>query len=151
MRVLFLDFDGVLNSRALVDRVGWEPPLGSDRDLEIIDEGAIDLLNFVVRETGARIVVTSSWRATYALDALRSLLARRGFTGTVLDVTPQLTGRLRSAEIDRWLRDHDVESFAIVDDDEEAGEGDRSRFVRTTYEAGLTREHAWQLIDVLRR
>jgi hypothetical protein len=151
MRVLFLDIDGVLNSRLLVDSVGWEPPLGTDRDLEIVDTYAISLLNDVVRETGAQVVVTSSWRATYDLAALRSLLARCGFLGTVLDVTPQLVGRLRSAEIDRWLADHEVESFAIVDDDAEAGSGDSTRFVRTTYEVGLTREQASALIDILHR
>jgi hypothetical protein len=149
MRVLFLDIDGVLNSRLLVESVAWEPPLGTERDLDIIDAYAISLLDHVVHETGAQVVVTSSWRATYGLEALRSLLARRGFSGTVLDMTPQLVGRLRSSEIERWLADHEVESFAIVDDDEEAGSRWRSRFVHTTYETGLTREHALRLIALL--
>jgi len=150
VRILFLDIDGVLNSHAFVHRAGWHPPLGSDRDLYIIDPVAVALLNGVLEETGAVVVITSSWRSTYPQEALHSMLQQRGFTGQVVGTTPELPGRRRSREIAQWLVDHaDVEAFAIVDDDEDAGAGHPHRFVRTTYQVGLTGEHASALVRVL--
>lgn len=150
MRVVFLDLDGVLNTREYVRLAGWAPPLGSERDLHILDPVAVERLNGVLEATAASVVITSSWRATYEEPSLRSLLVRRGFRGQIAGVTPQLPGRRRSAEIDLWLADHAVEAFAIVDDDPEAGAEHPSRFVQTTFEEGLVESHAEQLVRLLR-
>ena len=153
MRVLFVDIDGVLNSRSYVQRAGWEPPLGTERDLQIIDPEAVALLNLVVEATGAHLVITSSWRATYEVDVLRSMLEQRGFSGRILGVTPELVGRQRSKEIARWLAECErevVESFAIVDDEDDAGADHPPRFVQTTFDEGLTRTHALRLIALLK-
>jgi hypothetical protein len=149
VRVLFLDIDGVLNSRDYVERAGWEPPLGSDHDVHIIDPAAVALLNLIVESTGAFIVISSSWRITYGTDALHSMLELRGFTGRVIGVTPQRSGRQRSREIAEWLAENRVEAFAIVDDENDAGVGYTPRFVQTSFEEGLTREHASKLVRVL--
>ncbi len=150
MRVVFLDFDGVLNTREYVRRAGWEPPLGSERDLNILDPVAVELLNGVLEATAASVVISSSWRAAYQEPGLCSLLERRGFRGRVAGVTPQLVGRRRSAEIGQWLVDHAVEAFAIVDDDPDAGAEHPTRFVQTTFEEGLAPAHAEQLVRLLR-
>lgn len=150
MRVLFLDIDGVLNSRDYVERAGWDPPLGSRDDLKIIDPIAVALLDEVLAATGACVVISSSWRSTYPLEALRSMLQERGLEGRVVGVTPELPGRQRSREISQWLADRsDVEAFAIVDDNEDAGVGHASQFVQTTFEHGLTREHVHALMRAL--
>jgi hypothetical protein len=149
VRVVFLDIDGVLNTRSYVERAGWAPPLGSERDLHIIDPVAVGLLNAVVEETGAVVVISSSWRITYEPSALGAMLKQRGFEGVVHGATPQLIGRRRCAEIGQWLLDHRAESFAIVDDDEDAGEGRAGNFVRTSFEEGLTRAHADALVRIL--
>lgn len=151
MRVLFLDIDGVLNSRAYVERAGWDPPLGSRDDLHILDPSAIALLNAVVAATGAVVVISSSWRITYDLAALQSMFEQRGFTGRLIDVTPELPGRQRSREIAAWLAATPaVESFAIVDDIDDAGVGYAPYFVQTTFETGLTADHADELVRILR-
>ncbi len=150
MRVLFLDIDGVLNSRGYVERAGWQPPLGSRDDLHIIDPLAVALLDEVLEATGACVVISSSWRVTYSLEALRSMLEQRGLGGRVVGVTPELAGRQRSREIGQWLAGRsDVDAFAIVDDNDDAGVGYAERFVQTTFEHGLTREHVDTLVRVL--
>jgi hypothetical protein len=78
------------------------------------------------------------------------MLERRGFVGRVLGATPQLTGRRRSREIDQWLLDNrGVQSFAIVDDDDEAGAEHPHNFVQTNFEDGLLREHVDALVRLL--
>jgi len=150
VRVLFLDIDGVLNTQSYVEHAGWAAPLGSDRDLRIIDPAAVGLLNVVVEETGALVVISSSWRITYQVEVLDSMLKQRGFSGRVLGATPQLTGRRRCTEIGQWLMDNNrVDSFAIVDDDEDAGAEHVRNFVQTNFEEGLTREHVRALVRIL--
>ena len=71
MKILFLDFDGVLNC---YDDIGRGP--------DPINPAAVARLNVIVARTGARIVITSSWRLRYPLDALRARLAMAGFEGS---------------------------------------------------------------------
>lgn len=149
LRVLFLDIDGVLNTRAYVERAGWSPPLGSAGDVLIIDPAAVEHLNFVVEQTGAVIVVSSSWRITYPLEVLTAMLEERGFRGRVYGATPELPGRNRSREIAEWLRDHPVDAFAIVDDDGASGADFAPSFVLTSFEEGLTWTHADRLVRIL--
>ena len=60
------------------------------------------------------------------------------------------SGRRRAREIGEWLATRrDVEAFAIVDDLDDAGVEHPRRFVLTTFEHGLTREHAPRLIALL--
>jgi hypothetical protein len=152
MRILFLDIDGVLNTGAYIERAIWTPPLASEDDHRIIDPAAVAILNTVLEATGALVVVSSTWRIAHPLEALRRMLERRGFTGTVLDVTPQLTGRNKGREITTWLaaQGDNVEGFAIVDDDDEAGAEFPSHFLRTTFDVGLTIEHVAHLVHILR-
>ena len=55
MKILFLDIDGVLNSRAYDCRRNWN-------DKTNIDETRLPLVKEIVEKTGAEIVLTSTWR-----------------------------------------------------------------------------------------
>lgn len=127
MVVLFLDFDGVLNSIAFMKSQSaagkWEmvtARTGARDWSNMIDPRAIVLLNGVVARTGAKIVVSSSWRLALTKDEIISALRKRGFRGDVIDATPHCSGEPRSFEIAAWLNHRgagDVSRFAIVDDD----------------------------------
>ena len=72
MRVLFLDFDGVLNSES------WMLAHPQANFLRALDRSAVALLAEIVSRTQARIVVSSSWRRMYSLNALREVLVEGG-------------------------------------------------------------------------
>ena len=55
MKVIFLDIDGVLNSRAYDRKRNWD-------ELTNIDESRLPLVKNIVDETGARIVLSSTWK-----------------------------------------------------------------------------------------
>lgn len=102
MRVLFLDFDGVLHAGPNVEAATahwcWLPALAQ----------------LLARHEDVRIVVHSTWRYDYNVEELRELLGRLG--DRVISST-DAGGRLES--IEQWLADHpEVTAFRILDDAE---------------------------------
>ena len=61
MKVIFLDIDGVLNSDEYVDKVKKSDIQGIERDIDI---EKVKLLKRAIDETGAKVVLSSSWRYT---------------------------------------------------------------------------------------
>jgi len=102
MRVLFVDFDGVLH-----------PGPGVASSLSLWCWLPI-LVQALAGHEDVRIVVHSTWRQDHTVSELRELLGSLG--EHVIDVTPE-AGRLES--IERWLEAHpEVTSYRILDDDE---------------------------------
>lgn len=137
--ILFLDIDGVANSHAWFERRRNIIGGGHDRKTHDIDPAAVGLLNQLVDRTDALVVISSTWRM-FGHHQCASYLARRGFFGRVLDVTPQLGGP-RGAEIQWWL-DHcpahrRPDSFVILDDDSDMVHLSK-RLVQTKMETGIT-------------
>jgi hypothetical protein len=151
MKVLFLDVDGVLNSRQY-------PDLERRGGLMGMAQVHMDELIRVINATGCKIVVSSAWRRSTVHKTLslgsrfgEVLRAREGgevIFRAVVGVTDDEPG-IRGEQIGRWLKAHpDVTSFAIVDDD--ADMGDLSdRLVQTSFETGLTATEADRLIELL--
>ena len=154
MKVLFLDFDGVLNS------------LQYDREKDAtknnsIDETRLRLLKKVIDETKAKIVLTTSWRrhwnkARALCDEvglwISELFSRYGLD--IYDKTPDLPSSVgRKSEILDWLNNlkEPVESFVILDDYafgwEELGE----RLIKTSpyIGRGLEETHVKRAIEIL--
>lgn len=147
MRVVFLDFDGVLNR-------GYDKVRGAPSGFDYSVSSCVLALNALTRAMDARIVVSSSWRLQHSLDELRAVLRLWGVEAPVLDVTPDLEDAsgfpaARICEIRSFLDlcSEPIESFAVLDDqdirldinneivkDEEI----EKRFVRTVTEVGLT-------------
>ena len=150
-RILFLDIDGVLvTARTLKERRG--------RD-HVADDACVRELNRVIAETGARLVLSSSWRFC-GLREMNRILNLWGVAEPLLDMTPDLTrqagaeglyaGVPRGREIQAWLDDNPrAVRFAVVDDDADM-EHLVDRLVRTNFKLGLTSEAADRLIAMLR-
>lgn len=150
-RIIFLDFDGVLNSaRWLATQQGWKRNV-----LKRFDPDAVARLNHITHTTDANIVVSSSWRYRYALPRLRSLLESVGVHGHVSDIIP--APGFERVDFERWeaIRDWlDGEStpfpqhFIILEDEEPMADLE-PRCVRTTYQHGLLDLHVERAITLL--
>jgi len=143
--VLFLDFDGVLNSRRFyVARPSHEFKL---------DPVAVERVNRLLERTGAKVVVSSVWRIGRSIEALQAVLEEYGFRGKVIGRTPRLRAAVRGEEIREWLVMHpsfNVESFVIIDDDSDMVDLS-DRLVQTTHRFGICDRHvrdAVKLFDV---
>lgn len=136
MRVLFLDFDGVLKRQ---NAFHWW-------------EDCCSRLNRVIAATDCKIVVSSNWRHIYpTLPELSAILSVMGIPArAIFDRTPFADER--RIEVRKWLEQHTsiIESYAIIDDAFGLTCGmTRSRLVVTDPQYGMQTEHADELIRLL--
>ena len=169
MRVLFLDFDGVLNDvNYLMDADALEDEMfftnhGFFDKFELclqLDRTKVQRLNEIINETGCYIVLSTAWRE-YGLESCKNMLMMRGFRypHRIIDITPSGFAKYRVDEIMLWIVMNDCErdltKYVMLDDDVK---GDAiKRFgedhIVQTYmnnatftEAGLTEEKKQEVI-----
>lgn len=162
MKVIFLDFDGVLNSqgsflyehnrRKVHKEQGVSGPIN-----ETLCNVCTANFQFVLdQHKDAKIVLSTTWRTLYSLDWLKEKLASYHIDSSrVIDKTPKdrMNFNGRGNEISWWLKEHpEVTHYVVIDDNdwgisEVHGEG---RFVKTTWESGMTIAHAMELIEKLK-
>lgn len=154
MKVIFLDIDGVLNSRAY-DKTR------SLTEQSNIDETRLPLVKKIVDETGARIVLSSTWREHWCADTklcdsdgvyINDVFAKFGLR--IYDKTPDLGhGFDRPDEITAWLKyaEEPIESFVILDDYNYGWGKLSDSFVKTNpvFGRGLENEHVKAAIEIL--
>lgn len=137
MKVLFLDVDGVLNNFKLI----------GDHGFDYIDEDMVCLLSSIVSATDAKIVLSSYWRLKQTdREMVGSALGR--FNMHIMDVTPSISIHMaRHSEISSWLSfNKEVETYAILDDNEDAGIGMEHSFFQTDGDVGITNYIASKVI-----
>lgn len=154
-RIVFLDVDGVLINLACFS-LGGAKRSGSHSQAH---PDCVRELNRITDTTGARIVVSSVWRHG-GLKRIRDILRSWGVTGKVIGITPDLCrapkdsaiiiATERGDEIQAWLDTtrFNVETFVILDDDADMKHL-KPRLIQSTFEKGLTPEHADRAIALL--
>lgn len=151
MKVLFLDVDGVLNEDTT--------PTRTKSRVIFIDEEKLMRLKRIVDATGAKIVLSSTWRydrddPRYNADFLELQEAFHNVGLDFYDFTPiDAIGIRRGMEIKAWLGLHpEVERYIILDDalfDYEA-RGLLPHLVKTEFcDGGLTEELTQEAIVLL--
>jgi len=149
MKVIFLDIDGVLVNRESLRKNSGFKAVGN--------QGCIRVLNKILGQTGAVIVISSSWRLFYSLDELRLILKTWGVSGEIIDKTPDLSAYYRDRwdvpergdEIWSWLGRHrEVTSFVVIDDDMDMNRV-VDKLIRTEFEIGLTENDGDKAIEIL--
>lgn len=111
MKVIFLDIDGVLNSDEYFDKIQNLNIEGIESQVDI---EKILLLKKAIDETGAKVVLSSSWRYTRNGKSLKELLSRYGIS---TESTPFIQNE-RGLEIKQWISDNqNIEDFVILDDE----------------------------------
>lgn len=115
--IIFLDFDGVMDTSFLKISLTKERQALSDRYGLLFDKKCVTNLKKIIDSTNADIVVTSSWKLDMNLEKLQEMWKYRKLPGKIIDVTPNLIGS-RSDEISSWLEAHggnDIR-YVIIDD-----------------------------------
>jgi hypothetical protein len=134
-RIVFLDFDGVLNSEKWI-RHHWNNGYKINMREEL-DGEAVFRVNRLCELTGARIVVSSTWRKSRTVEVLRDILQRHGLLVEVIGKTPNLNCA-RGHEIQHWMDEHGIppEDIVILDDDSDM-EHLAHRHVKTSFYMGM--------------
>lgn len=146
MKVIFLDIDGVLCSMRSSAALGGYPAAGNPTSWGKFDDVAIRLLQEAIRQTGAVIVLSSSWRNDVNREALQWRLGIR-----IEDVTRYgAESEPRGVQIHDWLlRNPGVTEYAILDDDEDMLQDQMPRLCRTSKRNGFLLAHYEELIKLL--
>lgn len=154
MKVIFLDFDGVLCNVESIS-AGYKAREVPEQDPYGAHADCVKALNRIIAETGAVIVVSSTWRKCRNPNStMRETLSRWGVKGDVVGCTPVLERGAfsvqRGTEIQQWIETvrTPVTSFVILDDDSDMGRL-RHRLVQTRMPEGLTEADAERAIAIL--
>ena len=105
-RIIFLDIDGVLNCKRTPN----------PRKLPyIVDPALLDRFKRLLHQTGAAVVLSSTWRYDPA-----GLFSAKHWGITFIDVIPDMPDQPRRDEIVAWLKTRsDVSRFAVLDDEDD--------------------------------
>lgn len=150
MKVVFLDFDGVLNGDAYVRRQG--------RFGVIIDPSKMELLRRIITETDAKIVLTTSWREHWDVveegcDETGGEINRifRRFGLEIYDKTPH-RGFGREKNMRLWLDGHpNVRNYVALDDQFLSADFLKEHFVLTSnLRGGMDAADAEKAIAILK-
>lgn len=133
-KILFLDIDGVLNSRRTASAFDGYPHTFDGTDMDRFDHVAITLMRRLCKETDCAVVLSSDWRYTCSVHETANALDL-----PVIGATPMMGNVSRGTEINAWLTEHaNVEVYAIVDDIAQMLPSQQSRFVQTDELFGLS-------------
>lgn len=154
MKIVFLDIDGVLNHETwLVSKESRNADKSSES--KWFNPRCVELLNDLTDATGAKIVLSSSWRKSATIVSLKELFKEVGITGELIDKTPVLyfTGLEdykysvpRGCEIKAWLETNksilnskiSQVQYVIFDDDSDMLWWQRNHFLWVDPYSGLT-------------
>ncbi|MBQ8448579.1 MAG: hypothetical protein IJX27_06590 [Clostridia bacterium] len=149
MKIIFLDIDGVLNCDRFIIK-------NKCRGIGI-DPERVALLAEIVRASGAKIVLTTSWRSHWSenpeeCDAMgreiNEAFAAQGLT--VYSKTPRIS-YVREEEILAWLDENpEATRFVIIDDMYLQHEHLDAYIIRTIpFRGGLCEEDVMEAIKIL--
>lgn len=164
-KIIFIDIDGVLNTERHHEYCDKNDLNNSDDYGYLFDPMAVKNLARIVNETGADIVISSSWKYS-GLSTLLDMWNERGLPGRVIDITPDNISNemllkadldnmeflsCKGYEIKEWLSAHgkNVSQYAILDDEQEMLPDQQSHFVQTNPDVGITKEDSEKVIRIL--
>lgn len=128
MKYIFLDIDGVLNTE-----LDWVEliTLGHsiNQGTEVINRTKLAGLARIIQQTGAKIVISSTWRICRSVDQIHNIFCKHGWKlprDTIVGVTHRegFDGKserqwYRDCEIKTYLDTlQDITGFVILDDSE---------------------------------
>ena len=117
MKIIFLDIDGVVNC--------WYTREHAPSGLIGVEQRLIAYIKEIVDATGAKIVLSSTWREDWVFNLLNGKdwdylceeFAKQNLY--FFDYTPIRSDSHRGKEIKEWLENtsYDVSSYVIIDDE----------------------------------
>jgi hypothetical protein len=168
-KYIFQDIDGVLATPKSVEGVGgiWK-----------IEDEKQEFLKHIIDSTGAKIVLSSSWRKL-DLESTKEYMKEKGFwfADLIVGVTIRAYHYLdrtkkihlsipRGVEIQQWI-DNNIHSdngknwerkelgkdyqYVILDDDSDMLYVQRNNFVNTNSTLGLTKDESNKAIEILNK
>ena len=154
MKIVFLDIDGVLNHEKFYGDTKTNRNIRKYRKNNI-DPRSAKLVVDLCKQTGAKIVISSSWR----FDGLDELTKRLRIAGIkdkyVLGVCStehpnEFRGGCRGDVIQRYIDENNIDNYVIIDDDIDMLEHQKDNFIKTSRWTGFTEADLKTAINILK-
>lgn len=130
---------------------GWKPKGTMEMREDRLDEVSIGLIRRICIETGAKIVVSSTWRMNRTEEDFIEIFRRQGWINfPYVDKTPigyqiaEIGARTRGHEIQHWLDNNGNPEYIIIDDDSDMLPSQMDRFVHVSNVNGFRSKHYCQ-------
>lgn len=140
MKVIFLDFDGVL------------APYGNHYVAKKFSKSCVKNFNKILKEVPeAKIVISSSWRR-HGLEYVKDMLKDNGIDEKrVIGMTPEHQPSTRNRHLEEWIDEHkDIDQFVILDDESHHMDLLMKKLVKTNSWVGITETEADRAIELLK-
>ena len=155
VRIIFLDIDGVLNNSMDSDRhIGEDDAKG-----RLYSPRCVELLNKLTCRSGAKIVVSSTWRMGRSFEEMASVLKHIGVEGEMIGMTDVLNDMdtFRGNEILKWIKDNpDIvgdnylfRDYVILDDDSDMLLWQKDNYVNCDPTVGMTDRTVYKALSIL--
>jgi len=148
MKIIFLDFDGVLNYQKFVlDRNRKIRNIEPYDSLELLDLRKVLLVKDICNNTGAKIVVVSSWKKMLSYSDVEKVLKDIGLP--IIGTTITNEHGTRGKEIKDFIKENNIKNYIVIDDEifNDYDEEILSRLIKTSfYEDGITYENVKEAI-----
>lgn len=139
-KIIFLDVDGVLN------KIDDSLVIQEENYIHRLNSALVENLQKVIQETGAKVVLSSTWR-----KIPESVAFLENTIGPIFSKTPVLRG-WRGEEIKQWIVENNFTGrYVIVDDDSDMLLEQLPHFVQTDPEYGLTPTLVYRIIHRLNK
>lgn len=117
MNIIFLDFDGVMDTASYdLYLMRNNLPECDEKGRPVFDPECMENLRLLIDSTKADVVVTSDWKYIDNYEGLLQMWNERQMPGFMTDTTPNVS-KHRGDEIQRWLNECGVKcNYVIIDD-----------------------------------
>ena len=150
--IIFLDFDGVLNTEQYQARLAVDGAPKKDAWGPLFDPRAVENLRKIIESTRASIVISSSWRYIHRLGSLRMMWEIRELPGEILDTLPcGATYISRGEDIECWLNQHGQPNYVIIDDLDDFYPSQHDRYIEINPIVGISTVDVEKAITILNR
>lgn len=164
MKYIFLDIDGVLNSTKYVTSDYYKQATAGMSDAEVmliahhlhLDPDALKLINDLVKRSGAKVILSSTWRGKYSCQEMTDMMKGRGGDFEISDATPALFGKVHSSRIPRGkeighflkLLEEAPEAYVILDDHDDMLTH-KDFLIKTDVKVGVTQDDVERALKIL--
>ena len=148
--ILFLDIDGVLNSKQFLTEQKEKGVLDTWHAHTMICPVMLNRLKLAVQMANADVVLSSSWRYMHALDEIEDMFRHHGWDMKFLGKTPKqgFGYRIRGHEVAEWVEENGFAGrYVCLDDDSDFLF--YQQLVQTDWAEGLAPDRAQVLLDCL--
>lgn len=169
MKIIFLDFDGVLNPNLFeiilqkMEQLSNNEIVSKDKYGPLFFNQNVSVLKNIIDKTNAKIVVSSSWKSD-GLSQLKEMWVDRNLPGEIIDITPSCVEVVdngfaefydqvsRGDEINLWLFKNQFNGvYVIIDDQLDILDNQITNFVKIDKMFGLTNRDGEQIIKKLNK